>query len=133
MSEQAITALADQLVTIFASGSRDAGTAVPGELDDAAADLLFPPRRWDEIERRDEALAAAAPRLGDYTLEELHRELFGDSVIESNRGADAAAAPGHVQFFGRHIHEHAAYDGHAGRHTHSHTHEGDGSHDHAHP
>ena len=54
------------------------------------------------------ARASAAP----YTDDELHEALFGDVEFRPTHSAGVgAAAPGHVQFTGMHIHEHTDWQG----------------------
>jgi hypothetical protein len=124
-----LTRLASDVAEILgsaAAGARGRVSAADDAITDAEADQLFPARSLEEAEERWQTVEAAAARVADYTTEELHAELFGGSAFEDTHSAGAAAAPGHVEYRGQHVHEHSDYQ--RGRHVHAHTHAGDASH-----
>jgi hypothetical protein len=71
--------LADQLVTILAGSGPATGAPAPaGEMSDAEADELWPPRTAAEAEARHARIEAAAGRVIDYTDDEIFAMLFGE-------------------------------------------------------
>jgi len=136
LGPHAMTALANDLAAILATGT---SYAYPGEpMDDEEAALLWPPRTTAEAESR-RALVTAAAHAAMMPEPDLYAALFGDQVPypqgQTGKSAEAPAEPGHVAFVGRHSHGHSDYqqgDGGPGQHVHEHTHLGDRNHDHHH-
>lgn len=92
----------------------------PGELGNDEADRLWPPRNEAEARHRFRAAEVAAARVRELPDDALYEQLF-------------AAAPGHEEFTGAHMHEHPAYqqgDNGPAEHSHVHEHFGDANHDH---
>jgi hypothetical protein len=137
-----LVAMTNDVASILAGAVVDAGAGSggAGEITDAEADLLFRPVSFEEAARRIEEAAARAGR-GDYTVAELHAEIFGDHVHAAGPSPDddpnlPTGPGGHQQFTGVHTHPHSGYGAaEAGAapgdtHSHVHAHFGDASHDH---
>jgi hypothetical protein len=92
----------------------------PAGPEDEYGELFASPA--ERADRRAAAAVQRAVQAASLTDDELREALFAGRVYEDHHAAGAAAAPGHVEFTGQHVHEHSDYSG--GRHVHPHSHGG---------